>query len=230
MKKMDESLGSALVESSVMDHAVDAAKVVAELALDASFDEGLLREIPVFSWLVAACRIVTSVRDRLFMKKVALFLANMEMVPEETKQKFLRELDSKRGGRKDLGEKLILLLDRMNDFEKARLLGMLFRAYIRGEWTRDEFDYVSDAVDMLNPSLLVSFAAMPPHQLDKGDGLALVTVGLADVDFAIEGINDGFRQEHEPVGHATPEFKKSALGEKFSALLQKENGAEPGDG
>jgi len=85
----DDSLGLALVRSSVMDQAAEVAKHIAEIALDAALDEGLLREIPVFSWLVASCKISSSIRERLFLKKVAIFLTDIGSVPEETKKAFV---------------------------------------------------------------------------------------------------------------------------------------------
>jgi len=118
----------------------------------------------------------------------------------------------------------------MNDFHKARILAIVFQAYICSSIDEGEFIYLCDAVDSINPNLLESFACMSPGSLDSTDGFTLVNVGLADIEFAIEDINDGFRQEYEPVGYAKPWFKKSALGEKFGELLTTDQQVEPKDG
>jgi len=213
-----------------MDQSVEVAKEVAEIALDGAIDEGLLREIPVFSWLVSTCRIVSSVRERLFLKKIAIFLNDIGNVSEDTKQAFVQDLDANPGEKKELGEKLILLLDRMNNFDKARLLSIVFRSYVCGSLDEVEFTYLCDAVDTINSNLLENFPYMPPNLLDNANGFALVNVGLADVQFAIEDINDGFRHEYDPVGYAKPLFKKSTLGEKFSELLRTDQQSQVKDG
>ena len=223
--KKEDSFGLALVRSSMMDQATDVAKDIAEIALDTALNEGLLRDIPVFSCLVATCKITSSIRERLFLKKIATFLTSLGSVPDETKQAFIKDIDNNPEKQRELGDKLILLLDRMNDFDKARFLAIIFRAHVCGKLDEVEFRYLCDAIDTINLNLLESFANMPAHLLDNTDGLSLVNVGLAEVQFAIEDINDGFQREYEPVGFAKPWFKKSQLGEKFSQLLTTDDRA-----
>jgi hypothetical protein len=200
--KTSNLLSSALVESSRMFQVKEIAKDVAEMSLDAMLDDGILRDIPVFSWLVATGNIISSVRDSLFLKKIATFLSNIQTIPEDAREEFIREINNKPEKKKEVGEKLLLLLDRMNDFEKARLLSIVFQAYVSGKIDDGEFAYLCDAVDLINPYLLQCFSI----PLGNADGFTLANCGLLSVEFVIDDINNGFRLEGDPVGCAKPWF------------------------
>jgi hypothetical protein len=65
------SANAALTKSVIKENVSAIAQDIAEMALDAALNEGLLKEGPVISWLVRTVSIGCGIRDRLFLKKTA---------------------------------------------------------------------------------------------------------------------------------------------------------------
>ncbi|MDX6531677.1 MAG: hypothetical protein QOH41_3967 [Blastocatellia bacterium] len=63
------SLGVELISSLNESNLVEVATEIGEVALDSFLQPGVLREIPIFGWLVKFYGAQQSVRDRLFVKK-----------------------------------------------------------------------------------------------------------------------------------------------------------------
>ena len=68
-EKKSNQISEELVETS-MDLTID----YAELTLDTIFDGAILEEIPIIKTIVSTYKIGTSIRERHFAKKLAIFL------------------------------------------------------------------------------------------------------------------------------------------------------------
>jgi hypothetical protein len=66
--------GRALVRSVWSGGISDIAFDAGEILLDSALDEGLLRDIPVFSWIAKTYGLVNTVRERIFLQKIFRFL------------------------------------------------------------------------------------------------------------------------------------------------------------
>ena len=117
----------------------DIAAEVADIALDSRLDEGILKKVPVFGWLVKGYGVFTTVKDRLFLKKVAEFLHGASDITEEEKGRFREKITTDPSFCRRVGEKLVLLLDRQDDFDKAFILGKVFAGYLKGTIQYDTF-------------------------------------------------------------------------------------------
>lgn len=126
-----KNMGVSLIESVCTAGVADVAVGVADLALDAVLDEGVLKDIPGFGWLVKGYGVVNTVRDRLFLKKVAMFLYGVGQIGENERREFRDRLGADEGYCRKVGENLVLLLDRQDNFDKAYILGKVFYGYIR---------------------------------------------------------------------------------------------------
>ena len=191
-EEANDNLGSSLVESVSRAGVSDIAAGAAEIALDSILDEGLLEEVPVFGWLKKSYNVVGTVRDRIFLKKVANFLAGTRNISEEDRNKFLRMMSDDPIFSKKVGESLVLLLERQEDFEKATILGRAFSRYIRGEIEYDVFLKLAKAIELALIGELRNLAdyyariqAYDPKQnkpftdwLDDGTSQSLYTSGL----------------------------------------------------
>jgi hypothetical protein len=141
------SLGTSLVESTWSSGGKDITADVSEFALDAELGEGILEKIPVFGLLVKGYGVVTTIRDRLFLKKVAQFLLGGSEVIEDEKGQFREKLDSDPSFCRKVGETLVLLLDRQEDFDKAFILGKVFRGCLKDIIEYDTFLRLAAAID-----------------------------------------------------------------------------------
>jgi len=151
---MSEGAGDSLVKSITNARVLEVATDVCEIALDSTLDEGLLKEVPVFGWIVKATGAVSTVRDRLFLKKVALFLANTSDLSLSERMIFEQNLDNDPTLRKKVGESLFLLLDRHEELEKPEILGRVFARYVKGQIELEEFQRAALAIDRCPATVL----------------------------------------------------------------------------
>ena len=147
MKIIKTNIGESLIESVSVNAAIDTVSEVAELALDAALDEEILKGIPVFGWIARGARVVLDVRDRILLKKIALFLKQLNQIDEKQRLAFVNRVLRNDTEKRKFGEKLILLLDRQESFEKSHFLGSIFAAYLRGKIERWEFDGIAAGID-----------------------------------------------------------------------------------
>jgi hypothetical protein len=105
---------------------------LAEVAVDAVLDDGLLKDIPVVGSLVNLIRLSKSIPDRIFAAKVRAFLLRLGKVGDLKKEQFLTNLNADRTQRIKLSEVMVLALDQVDDLDKADYIAYVFMAYIEG--------------------------------------------------------------------------------------------------
>ena len=119
------------------------AEDIAEVTLDNIMDDGLGRDLPIVGTVVGLARAAVSVRDRLLLKKILLFLHELGTVPKEERQAFVQKLAEDTQFERRVGERLLMLLDRHDHLDKPRLLARIFGAYIGGAINHDRFEQFS---------------------------------------------------------------------------------------
>jgi hypothetical protein len=147
MADSEGSIGTSLFESVLSGGAAEIATDVAELALDAALDEGVLKDVPVFGWLFKAHGVATTIRDRIFLSKIAKFLQATASLSDSDRTQFQEKLAADPEFCRKVGENLVLLLDRHDNMDKARILGKVFSGYLRGAIDYDSFLKIASAVD-----------------------------------------------------------------------------------
>jgi len=122
---------------------------IAEVGLDTILSDGLLKDIPALGTAVRLAAVVLGVRDALFLKKVAIFIKEVELGVEEdqARKDFKSALSENSSEAKRTGETLLLILDRFNDFEKPTILAKVFLAFLSKQITFQEFRRLASAID-----------------------------------------------------------------------------------
>lgn len=143
-----DNLGSSLIASVYKTGASDIAAEAAEIALDSVLDGGLLEEVPVFGWLMKSYNVAGAIRERIFLKKVANFLAGTSNVSESERAKFQEDIQIDADFSRKVGEGLVLLLDRQEDFEKSFILGKVFSRYMRGHIQYEQFLIMAKSIEL----------------------------------------------------------------------------------
>lgn len=158
---------------------------IAVAVVDQAFDDGLAKDIPILGSLVKAKAAFGTVRDYIFTKKVAYFLLALSKVPEQKRVAFLTSIAA-RGEEQRVGETLLLLIDRLDNYDRAQLLAKVFAAFINERLSMDEFRRLSRVVEQLPPGSMGALRAFysPNRQgietggefLTQFAGLGLVTI------------------------------------------------------
>jgi hypothetical protein len=119
-----------------------------EVGVDSLLSEGIVRDIPVLGTIANLAKAGVAIRDRLFARKVASFLVNLQNISDEQRKNFCQKLRNDSAHQKRLGEILILLLDRLDDLEKPHLLAKIFESYVKGEVVFETFQRAALAIDI----------------------------------------------------------------------------------
>jgi hypothetical protein len=138
----------------------DAASEVAEVGLDHVLAEGVLKDLPIVGIAVRALAAGRGVHDALLLGKFIRFFRHIEETTEEERAAFLAKLDEK-GERERMQRNLLLLLDRIEQEEKAPLLARVFTAMVRGEispWQLPRYSSVILGCTVLDLRVLYHFS------------------------------------------------------------------------
>jgi hypothetical protein len=124
------TLEGKLVKSLKVKDLGELAADYAELGLDSTFDEGLVKDIPIVRTLVSMAKIGANIRDRLYVRKITRFLAQVGSTTEEQRQAFV---DKYCADTRKFEEAVLLILEQADNMEKSSLIGKVFKACILGK-------------------------------------------------------------------------------------------------
>lgn len=102
------------------------------------FDKELLEGIPYVSTIVNTATLGSTIKKYSFAKKIIRFLTQLESVPLVERENFIQKLENTKDSKK-VGEKLILLIDSLDDDDKADMIGKAFKKTIEGKMTINNF-------------------------------------------------------------------------------------------
>lgn len=166
-----------LVDSIVKSDSKKLVADITEFTIDQLLDDDLLKEIPVVEWVVKAKSVYNSITDRVLLAKLVRFLFGLSEMTRYEKEKWEKEKIKSEGDKKKIGEKLLLIIDKYNDLDKAGMLGEVFKAYMRDALEAQDMFEIGEAVGMCRASDL---QALRDAEEEQGVPLAiLVPSGLA---------------------------------------------------
>ena len=216
----ESNLNIELLDSISSKESVDLAGDIAEIGIDSLLDEGLLKDIPFFGTAIKAFSIISSVRDRLFLKKVSKFLFELSKINEQQRSDFREKIRDDKDFQSNVGENLILLLERHENMSKPSILAKAFGAFIKEEMCYDEFLKIAAAIDstFINDLLNLPTYYENIDDINFETGERLYKSGLVNISHAIDGIID---ESKSPMGYTIAKYSKNELGNKLSFLINK---------
>jgi len=135
IKQIDKSLSETLRNSDLKGISED----FAEIAIDAMLNEGVLKEIPILSTILKIGKTFTTVKDQLFLKKIIAFLSQIKDVPQGKRKQMIDTINNSKEQRIKVGEKLIYILDKCDDFIDTQYVAQLFCAFLKEEISYQDF-------------------------------------------------------------------------------------------
>lgn len=117
-----------------------------EMSLDLVIESEVLKDIPVFGIGFKSYSLYKNITESFFTKKLLKFLFELKDIPQANREKFIVELESKNETNK-AGEKLLITLNRLNDVDKATIIGKLLKQTILGKITFDNFKRLTHIID-----------------------------------------------------------------------------------
>ncbi|MBZ9823207.1 hypothetical protein [Mesorhizobium sp. CA4] len=186
MEDEPKNLPVAFTDSVASEKLVDAVATTADIGLDAAITSGAFDGIPFFGALTGVTRAGLAIRDFLFLKKVATFLATFQQTPHGDREAFIAKLE-KKGKKEEFGEQVLLLLDRAEDMKKPQIIARIMSAAASGKISLEEATRLAKIVDRAffeDLNFLLDFKK--GVQKEKDVASALFSAGLL-VDVGIDG-------------------------------------------
>lgn len=156
---MNKSLEISIVDSIASERIKDLAADAAEIAMDSLLKDGIAKDIPIFGTLMKSYAIYTNIKEMLFAKNVYKFLLELKDLSNEKRSAFIEKLREEKKNDERLGHSIIMLMDRADDIEKPKMIGVLFYACAEGRISSHELfrlcnivenTYIEDLVALKN--------------------------------------------------------------------------------
>lgn len=144
----NNNLGESLVHTITNSELASVAGDIAEVALDSVLVDGVLKDLPIIGSFVGLLQTGATVKDYFFFKKLLSFLKELSSIPMNERTRMLEKMQEE-NFTENIGEKLLIVLDRFESSKKAQLLGMAFKIFVEETITPDEFWRVSFVLERL---------------------------------------------------------------------------------
>ena len=141
---------------------------LAEVGIDEFLSDGFLKDLPIVGSIQKMIKATRTVSDYLFAKKLMRFLVCVAEVSQEERRKQVAKLLVDVEHRQRVGENLMLLLDKLNDIGKPRMVAKAFLAFLREEIRPQQFRRLCHAIELIEMSSIETLRTM----YESSSGLA----------------------------------------------------------
>lgn len=146
-KPPEPEIGTSLIKAIANTDSTDALAELGDIGIDRFLEDSFLNGIPALGFLLKFVRTGRDIRDWNFTRKIVKFLQSTAQFTPEERLQFIEKLESDPNFARDTGERLIILIDRLDELDKIPLLAKLFRAYINDRIDLALFRRLASALD-----------------------------------------------------------------------------------
>src|SRR5690606_4404137 len=168
MSDISDKLVEVIKDDNFQDTIVD----LGETAIDTILEDGILRDIPFLGTIFGLTKATMSIQDKLFVKKILTFLLQLKDTDLEQRRKQIEKIDRDSKYKIKVGEKLLYIIDKCEDNEKAVYLGKLFQCYIEEKLSYEDFLRASKCIELTFLYDLKRFIKDKWYQIDDAEDLA----------------------------------------------------------
>lgn len=165
--------------TNILQEVVPIGQEYAEIALDSFIVDDTLRQIPVVNSIVGVLKLSKTISDTIFLKKMYNFIINLQDIDIEERRKFIERYEN---DEKNFSEKLICVIDKLDDVDKSKYLASIFKSYGRGKIDYHQFRRYCRALNVLNVDEMTYFRDhIDTKELPTIYGVSLLNAGLGRV-------------------------------------------------
>ena len=173
------SFDSTLKDANLNGIAID----FTELTIDSILNDGLIKEVPIIGTLVNLSKMGANIHDKLFLKKILSFLNGLKDISAEDRNKIIKEIDDSKKYRVRVGEKILYIIDSCNDFENSERVSIIFRAFVEGKISYDDFLRTANVIQKITNYDLQWFLEEAKDYMSSEDARGLIGSGLFDLRY-----------------------------------------------
>lgn len=185
------SISEKLAETVSESNRIELPAEILEFTIDQVIDDGVLKDIPVVGWLAKGVSVSRSISDRIFHHKILRFLVELENVSSGDRDKFRERINLEQEYRRKVGEHLILLLNKIDAFDKTSLLAICFDHFLTSDIDYDYFVELSNVIERSTISDLKALCAPPSKRVEFGSVGVAVASGILEYGISTDNIDMG---------------------------------------
>ncbi|HHQ4464522.1 MULTISPECIES: hypothetical protein [Aeromonas] len=219
--KLSQSLEDSLKKDNLSDLAVN----LGEVGIDAILDNGVLRDIPILSSILAGINAIGSVRDALFTRKLVAFLSELSDIPVEQRRHMIDSIDNSNDFKVKVGEKLIYIIEKAEDHYTSKIIAIFFAEFLVGEITYNQFLKISRIIDNMFIGDFLEFVNKSSQLIHFDSENTLINTGLVDVYFepVVVEDNDDYKSYKKYVTSGGASLYITPIGELVRSVLKGKN-------
>lgn len=180
MTNISETLTETIKDEKFQDVIVD----LSETTIDSLLKDGVLKDIPIIGILFGIAKTTLTVQDKLFTKKLMVFLLQLKKTSNESRKKQIEKIENDNEYKTKVGEKLLYIIDKCEDHEKAKYIGKLFQCFIEEKIEYDNFLRASRSIELTYLGDLKRFIKDKWKDMAMEEGGDLLGAGLMDAIYS----------------------------------------------
>ena len=145
LNKLSDSLEHTLKDSDLQNVTISLAEVFA----DSLMENGIAKDIPIIGTVIGLGKTAIGIKESLFLKKVIYFISELKNIRASKRHEMIEKIDQSGKFRIKIGEKLLYIIDKCDDYEKSQVIARLFSAFLLGTINYDEFLRAAYIIDQL---------------------------------------------------------------------------------
>ena len=147
MNEINKDISVSLIDSIKKSELSSLAPDLIEIGFDKLLEDSIIKEIPVIRTFQAVYRTVITISDKMLIKKIILFLNRVNDLPKEEIDEFYSRLENDPKFKMEIGEKILLILEKSDDYGKSYMLAEIFKNYIKGKIDYATFQLLCNAIN-----------------------------------------------------------------------------------
>jgi hypothetical protein len=176
------SLKETVLETIKSNDLQSVTKDLAEVAIDGIINDGLIKDIPFLSSVIGISKSVMSISDRLFTKKLILFIYELKEMSSIERNEQISKIQRDSNYQDSIGEKLLMIIDKCSDSKKASWIGKLFLHCLKKDISYKDFIRCSEIINNASLFSLIeiireTYTGIPIYQEDD-----LISSGLFRIE------------------------------------------------
>lgn len=200
-----ENIGTSIVKSIANSGIKEICCDLTEVGIDFLLKDSITKDIPIIGIITNLCSAGLTIRGIIFENKLIRFLLELENIPQQKRIDFVANIQQDKKFEKKVGEHLLLILDRIDDLDKAKILAKLFSAFIESTIDYTLFLRLSSILDKLFlPDLLKLYEYRNGMRYDEDTSENLYSLGLIYMALISGGsVEDGHGSKYaiRPLGN-----------------------------
>jgi hypothetical protein len=143
---MDNFQSIDIFDSVISDTITEISIDILEAEIDQLINDEFLKEIPILGTAYKTYSLANKISERFFIKKILKFLFRLNGIPRSERERFVEQLQKENQSKK-VGEKLLIVLNRLDDTSKADIIGKLYKATIQNNISQSDFFRLASFID-----------------------------------------------------------------------------------